>query len=49
MSMSFNESPQLFTKITSDFFNFGEKEIACAKACDGSRDGEIFSNFETSL
>ena len=27
ISLSFNESPQLFTIITSDFFNFGEKEI----------------------
>ena len=40
-------SPQEFTTITSEDFNLGAILIASAKACEGSRDGEIFSNLET--
>ena len=47
MSLSFKESPQLFTIITFEDFNFGASRIASANACDGSKDGEIFSNLET--
>ena len=48
ISLSFKESPQLFTIITSEDFNFGAIFIASANACDGSSDGEIFSNLDTS-
>ena len=48
MSLSLILSPQEFTTITSDDFNLGAILIASAKACEGSSDGEIFSNFETS-
>ena len=47
--MSFRLSPQEFTIITSEDFNLGAILIASAKACDGSKDGEIFSNLETNL
>ena len=33
--------------ITSDGFSLGANLIASAKACEGSSEGEIFSNFET--
>ena len=49
ISLSFNESPQLFTIITSEDFNFGAIRIASANAWDGSREGEIFSKLETNL
>ena len=49
MSLSLSESPQLFTIIISDEFNFGAIRIASANACDGSSEGEIFSNLETIL
>ena len=49
ISLSLIESPQLFTTITSDFFNFRAIFIVSANAWDGSNDGEIFSNFDTIL
>ena len=49
MSLSFRLSPHEFTIITSDDFNFIANLIASANACDGSKDGEIFSSFETNL
>ena len=47
MSLSLMLSPQELTTITSDDFNLGAILIASAKACEGSKDGEIFSNLET--
>ena len=47
MYLSFKESPQLFTIITSEDFNLGAILIASAKACDGSKEGEISSNLVT--
>ena len=47
MSLSLRLSPHEFTTITSEDFNFGAILIASAKACEGSKDGEIFSNLET--
>ena len=47
MSLSLRLSPQELTIMISDDLNLGANLIASAKACDGSRDGEIFSSFET--
>jgi hypothetical protein len=47
MNLSFKESPQLFTTITVEEFNLGAILIASANACDGSKEGEIFSNLVT--
>ena len=47
MSLSLILSPQELTIITSEVFNFGAILIASANACEGSNDGEIFSNLET--
>ena len=44
MSLSLRLSPQEFTIITSDDFNFGAIFIVSAKACEGSKEGEIFSS-----
>ena len=49
MSLSLRLSPHEFTMITSEDFNLGAILIASAKACEGSKDGEIFSNLETNL
>ena len=49
ISLSLRLSPHEFTIIISEDFNFGASLIASAKACEGSREGEIFSNFETNL
>ena len=48
ISLSLKLSPQELTIITSEDFNLGAILIASAKACEGSKDGEIFSNLETS-
>ena len=47
ISLSLRLSPQELTIIISEDFNFGAILIASANACEGSRDGEIFSNLET--
>ena len=47
MSLSLMLSPQELTIIISDDFNLGAILIASAKACEGSKDGEMFSNFDT--
>ena len=47
MSLSFKLSPHELTIITSEDFNLGAILIASANACEGSKDGEIFSNFYT--
>ena len=47
ISLSFILSPQELTTITSEDFNLGAILIASANACEGSKDGEIFSNLET--
>ena len=47
MSLSFKESPQLSTINISELLNFGAIRIASAKACEGSKEGEMFSNLET--
>ena len=47
ISLSFKLSPQELTTIISEDFNLGAILIASAKACEGSSDGEIFSNLET--
>ena len=47
MSLSLRLSPHELTIITSEDFNLGAILIASAKACEGSKDGEIFSNLET--
>ena len=44
MSLSLMLSPQEFTIITSEDFNLGAILIASAKACEGSKDGDMFSN-----
>ena len=46
MSLSLMLSPK-FTIITSEDFNLGAILIASAKACEGSKDGDMFSNLET--
>ena len=47
MSLSLILSPQELTTIILEGFNLGAILIASAKACEGSKDGEIFSNLET--
>ena len=47
MSLSLRLSPHELTMITSEDFNLGAILIASANACEGSKDGEIFSNLET--
>ena len=47
ISLSLRLSPQELTMITSEDLNFGAIRIASANACDGSRDGEIFSSLDT--
>ena len=47
MNLSFKESPQLFTTITTEEFNLGASLMASAKACDGSKEGEISYNLVT--
>ena len=48
MIFVFKESPQLFTHIHCVFTKFGAILIASANAWHGSREGEIFSNLDTS-
>ena len=48
ISLSLRLSPQELTIMTWDDFNLGANFIASAKAWEGSKDGEMFSNFETS-
>ena len=47
ISLSLMLSPQELTTIISEDLNLGAILIASAKACEGSKDGEIFSNLET--
>ena len=47
ISLSLRLSPHELTIIISEGFNFGARRIASWKACEGSSDGEIFSNLET--
>ena len=49
INLSLRLSPQLFTTMIVDGFNRGAILIASAKACEGSREGEMSSNFVTSL
>ena len=49
MSLSFNESPQLLTIIILAELNLGAILKASAKACEGYKDGDKFSNLETNL
>ena len=44
ISLSFFASPQLFIIITVSLLSLGAILIASANACDGSKDGYIFSN-----